>query len=363
MNDLSCAIDQTVACVADEGLSDWLSQAAGALAVTTYQAGKVCLVGWNGQQVTMLMRHFEKPMGLAVQGPRLALACRHELTLFANSPALAHEYLEDEAGRYDALYLPRASFHTGDLNLHDAGFGDSGLWLAATRFSCLAALSTDFSFVPQWTPNFISQVAPEDRCHLNGLALRDGRPAFVTAFGATDIAGGWRENKATGGIVIDVDSGEIVCRGLSMPHSPRWHDGRLWVLNSGTGELGTIDLARAEFAPVCSLPGYLRGLCFAGGYALVGLSQIREQHIFGGLPIQERCAKLLCAVALIDLKDGRVEGMFEFTAGCRELYDVQFLPGVVRPNILNLQRAATRQAITAPGFAYWLRPSAEIPVD
>jgi len=340
-----------------------MSQAGGSLVVSTYQAGKVAMIGWNGRQVTMVMRQFPRPMGLAVGGSRLALACRHEVYLFANAPLLASDYLEDQPGRYDALYLPRTAYYAGELNVHDLGYGDAGLWVVNTRFSCLSALSDEYSFVPRWHPKFVTEVVPEDRCHLNGLALQDGRPKYVTALGTTDEPGAWRTDKATGGVLIDVDSGEIVLRGMSMPHSPRLHDGRLWLLNSGAGELWNVDPERGEHTVVCALPGYLRGLCFVGHYALIGLCQIREKHVFGGLPVQEEYDKLLCAVAVVDLRTGQQAAMLEFTSGCQELYDVQFLPGVFRPTILNLEKEAMRQALTAPEFSYWLRPSSEVPLD
>jgi uncharacterized protein (TIGR03032 family) len=188
----------------------------------------------------------------------------------------------------------------------------------------------------------------------------DGQPKFVTALGESNEVGGWRNNKATGGILIDVDSGEIVIRGLSMPHSPCWHDRFLWILNSGEGELWRVNPHSGQHDVVCALPGFLRGLCCIGNYALVGLSQIREQHIFGGLPVQQRFERLLCGVAVVDLRSGQLVGMLEFTAGCQELYDVEFLPSVLRPTILNNERPEMRQAFTAPEFSYWLRPSSQM---
>jgi uncharacterized protein (TIGR03032 family) len=349
-----------IACEATPGFLNWLAQAAGAVAVSTYQAGKVALIGWDGRQVTLLMRHFDKPLGLTASAGRLALATRHDVTLFADAPLLAHDFLEDEPGRYDSLYLPRATYHTGDLNTHDVAILGDEIWLAATRFSCLAKLTYDFSFLPVWKPSFVTDLVPEDRCHLNGFAVRDGRPRYVTALGTTNTLGAWREQKATGGALIDVDSDEIVLAGLSMPHSPRWHEGRLWILNSGAGELLTVDPQSGRSDVVCRLSGYLRGLCLCGSYALVGLSKIRERHIFGGLPVQERCKNLLCGVAVVDLRSGAETGFFEFTVGCEELYDVQFLPGVRRPMIVNRERPEAHQAMTNPDSSYWLRPSNEI---
>jgi uncharacterized protein (TIGR03032 family) len=351
------AVGEAIACQADEGFQDWLSRAGGSIVVTTYQAGKVLMVGWNGQQVTMLLRQFTKPMGMAIWGDRIALATQHEVVMFANAQPLARDYLERQPGRYDSLYLPRVAYYTGDLNIHDMSFGQGNLWMVNTRFSCLASLSAEYNFVPEWRPAFISDLAPEDRCHLNGLAMVGDRPKYVTALGESDEVGGWRPQKATGGIVIDVESNEVIQRGLSMPHSPQWYQGALWVLNSGTGELWKLDVERGDRTVICTLPGFGRGLCFVDHYALMGLCQIREQHIFGGLPVQERFDQLLCGVAIVDLRNGEQVGLLKFESGCRELYDVKFLPGKLRPTILNLEKQAVREAFSMPEVAYWLRPS------
>ncbi len=344
-----------IRCGITEGFQAWMSRAGGALAVTTYHSGKVILFGWDGQQVTLQTRYFEKPMGLAVDGARLALATQQHVWVFANAPRLAAEYEVGQPGKFDALYLPRARYFTGEVMTHDVAFGQEGLWLVNTRFNCLALLSYEYSFVPRWRPPFVSELTAEDRCHLNGLALVDGRPRYMTALGETDVAGGWRASRVSGGILLDVASDTIVLRGLSMPHSPRWHNGRLWVLNSGAGELWQVDPVRGQHAVVCSLPGYLRGMCLVGPYAVVGLSQIRERHTFAGLPVQDRYPELLCAVAVIDLRGGREVGRVEFVAGCQELYDVAFLPGVFRPMVLDADREGDRQAITAPQFAAWIQ--------
>ena len=254
----------------------------------------------------------------------------------------------------------RASYFTGDLNIHDLAYSPDGLWIVATRFCCLAHLSQDFSFVPRWRPPFLTDTVPEDRCHLNGLAMVGGKPKYVTCLGETDTVGGWRANKANGGVIVDVETGEVILRGLSMPHSPRWYDGHLWFLDSGRGELRVLDMKTRTANVVVSLPAYLRGLTFVGPYALVGMSQIRERHIFGGLPVQDRFEKLMCGVALVDLRRGEAAGFLEFTSGYQELYDVQFLAGKSRPMVLNEQQEATRQGFTAPEFSYWLRPSSLI---
>ncbi|MCS7239388.1 MAG: TIGR03032 family protein [Thermoguttaceae bacterium] len=342
------------ACRVDDGFVSWLAASGGSLALTTYQAGKVALVGWDGQQVTLLLRHFDKPLGLALEGNRLALACRNDVVVFANAPALASDYLENQPGRYDALFLPRISFHTGELSSHDVAFVDGSIVVVNTKFSCLARLSWEYTFEPIWQPPFISDIVPEDRCHLNGLALVDGKPGFVTAHAATDQAEGWRSQRLGGGVVVDIRANRVCLSGLCMPHSPRWDGARLWFLNSGTGELmvwspgGTCHV-------VCRLPGYVRGLCLVGRYALVGLSKIREKYLFGGLPIESAYSHLMCGVAVVDICSGQWVGTFEFTGGCTELYDVQFLPGMRRPMIVNLEKPACREAFTTPECSFWIR--------
>lgn len=342
------------ACRVDDGFVDWLAASGGALALTTYQAGKVALVGWDGQQVTLLLRHFDKPLGLAVDGSRLALACRHEVMVFANASLLAHDYLENQPGRYDALFLPRISFHTGEIDGHDLAFVNGSVVVVNAKFSCLARLSWDYTFEPIWKPPFVSDIVPEDRCHLNGLALVDGKPGFVTAHAATDTPEGWRAHRVAGGVVVDVRSNAICLSGLSMPHSPRWDGQRLWFLNSGTGEL-IVWTPGGRPEVVCQLPGYARGLCLVGRYALVGLSKIREKYLFGDLPIEKAFPQLVCGVAVVDITAGQWVGTLEFTAGCTELYDVQFLPGIRRPMIVNLDKPACREAFTTPQCAFWIR--------
>ena len=155
--------------------------------------------------------------------------------------------------------------------------------------------------------------------------------------------------------MIDVNNKETIVRGLCMPHSPRWHNERLWICNSGCGELLILDLQTGKTTTVCRLPAYVRGLCHVGQHAVMGMSQIRERHIFGNLPIQQQNVRLVSGVAVVDLRAGKMVGLLEFTSGCREVFDVQFLPGIKRPMIVNLDKPEARQAFTTPDFSYWLR--------
>lgn len=347
---------ERLAIAPDAGFRDWLAGAGGALAISTYQAGMLVLVSWDGRQVRVLPRRFDKPMGLDAEGGRLVLATRHELTVFANAASLAPDYGHQRGGHYDALYLPRVTWHTGDVQAHEVQCAGGDCWVVNTRYSCLMKPSAGYSFEPAWAPPFISDLVPEDRCHLNGLALDDGRPRYVTALGQSDTAHGWREHRADGGIVIDVDRAAIVAGGLAMPHSPRIHDGALYVLDSGRGALCRVQPDDGAVTTVAELPGYARGLAFVGGTALVGLSKIRERHLFGGMPIEQRHGDLRCGVAAIDLATRAVRGFLECTAGATELFDLRFLPGLARPNILGNDRPEARQAVTEPTSSWWLLP-------
>jgi len=351
------AAPERLECVSDAGFNQWIAASGGSIACSTYQAGKLLLIGWGGQRVSLLPRTFLKPMGLDVDGNRMVLASRHAVTLFHNDPVLAHDFDAAQPGRFDALYLPRLSWHMADLSLHDVALAGNEVWAVNTLFSCLSTLSEQYSFVPRWRPHFISAIAAEDRCHLNGLAMVDGQPGYVTALGETDHAAGWREHKTSGGILMDVRSQQVILRGLAMPHSPRWHQGQLYVLNSGAGQLLRVNSANGAHEVICELPGYLRGLHFHGRHALVGLCRIRETNEFGGMPVQKRCPELQCGVAVIDLDSGRQLGMLTATSGCTEIYDLRFLPGLLRVNVLHTEREAAKQAYNAPDLHGWLRPA------
>jgi uncharacterized protein (TIGR03032 family) len=352
--------EQKLACTADEGFSAWMAESGGSLVVSTYQAGKLLMIGWNGRQLSFLPRHFDRPMGLDLRDGHLLLATRTAVMLFADEPVLAQHYDEQQPGRYDALYLPRLSYHATGLDVHDVALTAKDAWIVNTRFSCLAGLSERYSFVPRWRPAFISDDAPEDRCHLNGLAMVGEQPGYVTCLGQSDTADGWRGNRVQGGALIEVASQRIVLQGLAMPHSPRWHDGRLWLLESGQGRLLVVDPARGRAEVVCELPGYLRGLDFVGPYALIGLCKARETQYFGGMPVQQRHPQLRCGVAVVDTRSGARRGLFELTAGATEIYDLRFLHGRRRVNVLNLEREQQRVAFSAPGdLHWWVRAEAE----
>lgn len=299
------------------------------LLVSTYQAGKLIAIGVRDGGLHFSMHQFDQAMGIAATRGTIAIGARGQVWFLKDNSRLAP--LIEPQGTYDRCYLARSSIVTGGIHCHELawGAGEAGtadLWVVNTRFSCLATLNPDYSFVPRWRPPFISELAAEDRCHLNGLAMRDGRPAYVTVMAQTDEAGGWREDKNTTGTVLDVASGEAITTGLAMPHSPRWHDDRLLVLNSGHGTLEAVDLATGDREQIESVPGFTRGLSCYANLAFVGLSRIRETAVFGGVPIADRHEELKCGVGVVDLSTGRTVATFEFESGIEEIFEVQVLP-------------------------------------
>lgn len=349
--------------VVTDGMADLLSSLGGTLAATTYQAGKLVLFRADRGGVSALFRTFDSAMGLALAGSRMAIGARNCIWILRDAPDIGRQI--QPIGKHDACFVPRGTYITGDIRVHEMAWcratgsqGEKGnpesppeLWFVNTRFSCMSTLDPDYCFVSRWRPKFISSLEPEDRCHLNGLALEGGRPAYVTALGQSDEREGWRANKAGGGVVIHVDSSEVVSTGLAMPHSPRLYDDRLFVLNSGHATLEVVDPRKGTRDTVARLPGYPRGLVFVDRYAFVGLSKIREKHEFGGLPIEQTSQPLRCGIACIDLGSGETREWIEFEAGCEEIFDVQWIPGARFATVVGTQKE------TLDGI-YLLPPSA-----
>jgi uncharacterized protein (TIGR03032 family) len=323
-----------------------LELSASSLLISTYQTNRLVCARLRDGALNTHFRAYDKPMGIAAAPGRIAVGTRTEVWDLRDMPAAAAKL--EPAGSHDACFLTRNRHVTGDIAVHDLAFAGGELWLVATAFSCLATLDAAHSFVPRWTPSFISKLAAEDRCHLNGLAVRDGHVAYVTALGTSDEAGGWRSHKADGGVLIDVASSEVAIGGLSMPHSPRWHQGQLWLLESGKGSLCLADLDAGSVEVVCELPGFTRGLTFAGRIAFVGLSQIRESSTFGDLPITRRLSERQCGVWMVDLDSGSVVGFLRFEELVQEIFDVAVIAGVRMPEIAEPGDRTTAHSFALP---------------
>ena len=329
------------------GLAGWLGQHKLSLAITSYQSGRIYLVGSDKQgRVSFFERIFERAMGVVGNAQRIYLGGLYQLWRFENvlrSNEIIH-------GQFDKCYVPRNAQTIGDLDIHELGIRKNGkVVFVNTKYSCLAELSQTHSFKAIWKPKFVSKLAPEDRCHLNGLAMVDGEPKYVTAVCRSDSVDGWRDRRRDGGVVIDVETDEIVCEGLSMPHSPRWHNGRLWLLNAGTGHLGWVDFEKKAFVPHAFVPGFARGLSIIGNVAAVGLSKPRNQR-FEGLQLDDelkkRDADAWCGVQIVSLTNGDVMNWIRFEGDITEIFDISFLPNVKNPMMIGLRTAEIRDLIT-----------------
>ena len=324
---------------ASPGFAAWLHATGNALAITTYQIGKLFLIGApEPDRLSVTERTFPRCLGVVSSGSSLYLAGAHNILRFENVVPPGQQ-LEG----HDAVFVPRVSWYTGDVFAHDLGVLPSGRPVFVnTLFSCLATVDEQSSFRSVWQPPFVSALRPEDRCHLNGLGMRDGLPRYVTVAGTGDSARAWRENRVGNGCIIDIASNEIVASGLTMLHSPRWHDGRLYVCNAGTGEVGEIDLTRGRFEPIAACPGFTRGLAFMGGHILAGLSLPRQHRDFSGLPLDERLTQNgqepRCMIQVIDPARGEAAHWLALGGVVRELYDIACVEGARAPMVVGMGR-------------------------
>jgi len=340
------------------GFSAWLAANDCSLALTTYQAGRLFMIGRKPDgSVRAHERLIEQCQGLWTDGQSLWTSGLYSLWRFENEldPGVVRP------NGADRVFAPREGRVTGQVDVHDIAVGDLGQFcgtpgvgpiFVCTAFNCLATIDDKTSLRPLWKPPFISGVVREDRCHLNGLAMDGDRIAYVSTVSRSDVADGWRERRRDGGLVVDVATGEAVATGLSMPHSPRLYDGRLWVLNSGHGELCTIDPKDGTVTPVAFCPGYARGLAFIGRYAVVGLSRPRRNKTFEGLALDERLAARdaspRCGLLVIDIDTGLTVEWLRFEHTIDELYDVAVLPGVKQAEVIGFRGDDIKRSVCIP---------------
>ncbi len=333
---------------ASPGFASWLAETRCSLAVSIYTPGTVMFVGVDpqaGGRLWLFNRHIERARGIACTRDRLAVAGRYQIITFVDG-----HWGRASAGD-DPVYIPQLATFTGDVDAHDIAFDGAGdIVFANTLFSCVARVSATHSFTPLWTPPFISRLVPEDRCHLNGIAMRDGAVSHATVIARSDQANGWRGGRRGGGALYDTLTSEPVVEGLSMPHSPRWHDGRLWLLNAGTGEFGHVDLARGVFEPIAFCPGYVRGLAFVGRYAVVAASEPRHNDIFQGLALQERLERdgvtPRCGLFVVDTAAGEVVHWLHMRGMVKELFDVAVIVEASKPTMVGFKGEDIRRVIS-----------------
>ncbi|MBL4585714.1 MAG: TIGR03032 family protein [Flavobacteriales bacterium] len=327
------------------------------IAITTYQAGKLVLISpVDENRLKQLPRSFNKPMGFELAGDRMVLATKEEMIVFENSPGLAEHY-PNKKNTYDSLFVPRVTFHTGQVDMHDAAFGTDGIWAINTSFSCLCQVNGNHNFVPKWQPPFITELVSEDRCHLNGLVMKDGKPKYVTALGTGNTPQSWRETIVDGGILMDVETNEMILEGLAMPHSPMLYKDELYMLLSATGELIKVNIAEKSYEVVKKIEGFCRGMDVHNDYAFIATSKLRQNSsTFAKLPFAQHASK--AGIKVIHLPTMALVGEMNYETTVDEIYSLKVLPNTIRPNILNTINPIHKYALSIPGQTFWANPDA-----
>lgn len=336
----------------DESVAKLLTEIKSSIAISTYQAGKVIFISAVNESVlNQTPVSFKKPMGIALLENKMAVATIDEIQLFSNSKELAEQFAYSDE-KFDALYLPRATYYCGETDLHDIHFAKGGLWAINTKFSCISSYDINYSFTPRWKPNFITDITPEDRCHLNGMATIDGVPAFATALGKTNVKGGWRENIIGGGVLMKVPSGDIVLDNLAMPHSPRIINNELYLLLSATGEIIKCNIKDKSYELVFNCSGFIRGMAVYDKYAFVGLSKARESSkTFSKLPVA--AMSNYAGIIVIDLGNKKEVGRIKYHKTVEEIFDVQLLPNTVNPGLITPDDKRHKLAVTTKFNSFW----------
>lgn len=323
------------------------------LLISTYQAGRVIAIGSNnGEKLTQIPFSFKKPMGIALQDEKMAIATLDEIQ-FLSAKGDIHKRKRTNVKAFDRFYIHRATYNTNRLDIHDIEFGKGSLWGINTAFSCLCKFDVNYSFVPKWQPNFITELVPEDRCHLNGLAMVDDIPKYVTALSQTNVKEGWRENIMGSGVLMEVPSGEIILENLAMPHSPRMIDGDLYVLESGSGKLLKVNPETKSSEVIYEFNRFIRGLAHKDGILFIGASKIREtSKTFNGLDVKKNSKH--AGVIVFDLRNRSIIGTLDYINTVDEIFDVQILENCNKPALIGQTDDRIKEVITTPFGVFWL---------
>ncbi len=337
-------------------LPELLLQLKCSLLLSTYQAGKLVMISPKDENALVtLPRSFNKPMGLDIQDNKMVLATKDEIIFFENSKDLA-AYYPNKKNTYDSLFVPRTTFYSGQVDMHDIAFGKEGIFAINTSFSCLCEIGKGYNFIPRWKPKFISNLVSEDRCHLNGLVIKDGYPRYVTALGTTNTPQGWRDHIVNGGVLIDLQTDNILFDQLAMPHSPILYNDKLYGLLSASGQLVHFDLKNKKIEVVKELGGFCRGLDIIEDYAFVGMSKLRKNSsTFAKLPFAEKADQ--AGIKVIHLPTKSLVGEIVYQSSVDEIYEVKILKDSIRPNILNTINPIHKYSLAIPGKTFWANPN------
>ncbi|MDG1922580.1 MAG: TIGR03032 family protein [Glaciecola sp.] len=393
-------------CTYTDCLPELLGELGISVAFTSYQASRLMLVRTDGEEIDINFKHFPRPMGLSYTGSELTLGTFSQIINFKREDALLpqikddlapieqditaprakskHEQNKEEAvpleltdeqraqieqqnqqikqrqaqlhkavdPRTDSCFITRSSHYSGMINIHDIAWGNGQLWAVNSSFSCLCTFNPDYSFEPYWKPYFISQLEPEDRCHLNGMTLRDGKPAFVTTFSTFDEPGKWRDGDKFNGTLMSVAENRILVDGLAMPHSPRWYNDKVYFCNSGHGEVKTYCEKTQSVDTLIELPGFTRGVDFYGSLMVVGLSKVRQSDVTKPAPLAKKYDETYSGLAFINLDTNELIGLLSFTGNVDQVYDVAIIHDSTFPEIIEPSNPRLRNHFTYPSSTH-----------
>lgn len=319
----------------------WLTANEISLIFTTYESGQCIVIAPGIDNKTIIIeRQFDRPMSIYHKDRNIWLSTLNSIWKIENG--LDHGQTFDKM--WERLYLPRASFVTGNVDIHDLSLDKNGdLFAVITKNNCIARITNQDkgNFTPVWSPKFISAFVDEDRCHLNGFCFDENGLAYASAIGISDENLGWKNQRSNGGIIIDTRTNEVIIEGLSMPHTPRLYQNALWFLEAGRGYLCRYDLQTKELTKKLWIPGFLRGLRFFKNYAVVCSSKPRDK-IFDGLPLEDEIKKrnieAQCSISIIDLDKMETIHDILITGSVKEIYDIIVLEDCKTPLLYGLEK-------------------------
>ncbi len=339
----------------DQEIVDVFNELNSCIVFSTYQAGTVMVLGTDrDDRLYQIPVTVKKPMGIAVKDDTMAIASLDEIQLFGRNNHVAEQKMVNKKN-FDTYFINRATYNTSSIDLHDIDFGINKIWGVNTAFSCLSTFDITNNFVFKWKPNFIDELVPEDRCHLNGMAMRDGLPRYVTALSKTNTKEGWRSDIMNSGVLLEVPTSEVILDGLSMPHSPRFYENDLYLLSSGDGNLLKVDVENKTTEIYFSFGRFVRGLAFEGKYAFIGMSKIRDTaKTFNGLEVKNKSKN--AGVIVFNMETREVVGEVNYINTVEEIFDVQVLKNTLKPAILTNNDERSKQVIVFANQVFWRKP-------
>jgi len=325
------------------------------IVLSTYQAGKVVVISPHpdNEKLITLPRTFQKPMGIAIKGDKMVISIKDEVIVFQNSKQLAEHY-PNKLNTYDSLWLPRITYYTGLVDMHDIDFASDGIYGVNTSFSCICKINGDFNFTPIWKPFFINEIVPGDLCHLNGMVVLNDKPKYVTALGTSTTPKGWKDNIINGGVLMDVEKNQIILNNLSMPHSPKMYKNELYLLMSASGEFIKVNLENSTYTTLKKFEGFCRGLSFHGDFAFIGFSKLRKNSsTFAKLSFSDKAN--FSGIKIIHMPTNAEVGEIIYETSVDEIYEVLVMEDMIRPNILNTIDEVHKLSLATPITTYWAK--------